>query len=169
MEASPFPETVCFTISSGGRNCFNTLSSALSSIGFARNPLNPLFKKVSLAPPTALAVRAIIGSFLKYSSSLLRIIPVASIPSISGIIWSINTRSKSLEFSTRIASLPLSTVSTCILYGCNSPTATSRLIRLSSTISILALGAINVMELALDALISIIIDSLLNIPASGSS
>src|SRR5699024_7321945 len=61
--------------------------------------------------------------------------------SISGIIWSINIRSYFLLVTLLIASYPLLAVSICISYCDINPHATFKFTALSSTISILASGA----------------------------
>ena len=63
-----------------------------SSTGFARKSLRPSARNISCAPPTAFAESAMIGRDA-YSGNSRRISCVASTPSISGIIWSINIMS----------------------------------------------------------------------------
>ena len=75
-----------------------------------------------------------IGDF-PFSSAICLILFMASTPSISGIMWSMNTISYSPASYLSIASLPLSAVSANILYSRSRPVATTRFIGSSSTTS----------------------------------
>ena len=61
------------------------------AMGFDIYSWKPFCKNISLVPLMALAVSAMTGSLLIPGSLWLRINAVVSIPSISGIIWSMST------------------------------------------------------------------------------
>ena len=86
----------------------------------------------------ALALMAMIGTFLKYSSERLRIALVASKPFITGIWISMSTRSNAFCLSSSSAILPFAATMVASPTLFKSDTASSWFISLSSTSRILA-------------------------------
>ena len=112
------------TTASCGAYCLSTRYRSAVSKGFVSTSFMPAAIQRSRSSIPALAVRATTGNdFQRLPSRRIR--RVASRPSISGIIMSIRTRSKSFSPSRRMASWPFSTTSAI----------TPRSPRISSTIS----------------------------------
>ena len=95
-----------------GSTVRSTRSSSRKSMGLARKPSKPAARKADRAWLAALAVRATMGTF--FQAAAVRMRCMASIPSIPGIMWSMNTRSKVSRLHSSMASGPEAAVETCM-------------------------------------------------------
>ena len=90
LAAAPPAFFFLYSILSFGRNFPRVYCSSFRSIGLEMYPSNPAAIYISLAPTTALAVRAMTGGSARPVSFNFAMV---SKPSIFGIIWSKNTMS----------------------------------------------------------------------------
>ncbi len=128
-----------------GRYLQIVCSRSSAFTGFFRNSSKPFARYISLAPATAFAVSAITGVSLFGKSVCIASCFIScsvSIPSISGIIWSIKIIWNFCFCTYARHCFPDSAVTTCSFVRFNSALNTVRFIVLSSTTSTRPCGAV---------------------------